>query len=58
MSELAELDATRRGYDLVAGHYAAELANELTGKPLDRALLDMIVELGTGGTSIDISCGS
>jgi SAM-dependent methyltransferase len=34
--------ATRRSYDTIAEDYAANLGAELDGKPLDRALLDLI----------------
>ena len=46
----------RRSYDLVAARYAAELSGELTGKPLDRALLDVIAELADGPV-LDVGCG-
>jgi SAM-dependent methyltransferase len=34
----------RRSYDTVASHYADELLDELTYKPLDRALLSVVAE--------------
>ncbi|MDQ1433932.1 MAG: hypothetical protein QOF59_748, partial [Actinomycetota bacterium] len=37
MSETAEERAIREAYDIVAVDYAALLATELAGKPLDRA---------------------
>lgn len=46
----------RRSYDLVAARYAAELGDELIGKPLDRALLDVVAELADGPV-IDVGCG-
>ena len=48
---------TRRGYDLVAGRYAAELGDELRHKPLDRALLDVVAELAAGEVVADLGCG-
>ncbi|SES03718.1 Methyltransferase domain-containing protein [Lentzea xinjiangensis] len=48
--------STRRSYDLVAARYAAELSGELTGKPLDRALLDVVVDLADGQV-LDVGCG-
>jgi SAM-dependent methyltransferase len=47
---------TRRSYDLVAARYAAELGDELAGKPLDRALLDVVAELADG-LVLDVGCG-
>lgn len=54
----------RESYDRVAARYAEELADELTGKPLDRALLRSLVELAAGvseatGRSLiaDLGCG-
>lgn len=49
--------ATRRSYDLVAEHYAAEIGDELRHKPLDRALLDAFAELTAGGAIADLGCG-
>jgi SAM-dependent methyltransferase len=46
----------RRSYDLVAARYAAELGDELAGKPLDRALLDVVAELADGPV-LDVGCG-
>jgi len=45
--------STRASYDRVAERYAAEIGDELRGKPLDRALLDGFAELrtGTGGAN-------
>jgi SAM-dependent methyltransferase len=53
----AEGELTRRGYDTVAREYATEIADELAGKPLDRAVLDVVVELAAGGPIADIGCG-
>ena len=57
MGESVEKTATRHGYDLVATDYAADIGDELSGKPLDRALLDTMVELAAGQTIADIGCG-
>ena len=48
--------STRHSYDLVAARYAAELGDELAGKPLDRALLDAVAELADGPV-LDVGCG-
>ncbi|WP_262281675.1 class I SAM-dependent methyltransferase [Micromonospora sp. MA102] len=48
---------TRRSYDAVAERYAAEIGDELRGKPLDRALLDAFAELTAGGPVLDVGCG-
>jgi SAM-dependent methyltransferase len=48
---------TGRSYDSVAGDYAAEIGNELTGKPFDRGLLDAFAELVGSGTVADVGCG-
>lgn len=45
-------------YDRVAGEYTARIADELAGKPLDRALLQAFVEqVGALGPIADIGCG-
>jgi len=52
------LASTRASYDRVAEEYAARIAGELAGKPLDRALLACFVEqVGGLGTIADIGCG-
>jgi len=49
---------TRATYDRVAEEYAARIAGELAGKPLDRALLACLVEqVGGLGIIADIGCG-
>jgi SAM-dependent methyltransferase len=52
-------ESTRRGYDRVAAQYANELAGELEGKPLDRALLTSFAELARAEQApvADIGCG-
>ncbi|SCG51765.1 Methyltransferase domain-containing protein [Micromonospora echinaurantiaca] len=54
---MTETTDTRRSYDQVAGRYAAEIGDELTGKPLDRALLAALAEFGAGGPVLDVGCG-
>ncbi|MHB1534998.1 MAG: class I SAM-dependent methyltransferase, partial [Acidimicrobiales bacterium] len=51
------LDALRASYDAVADRYTAEIGDELTGKPLDRALLDAVAELCADGLVADIGAG-
>jgi len=49
---------TQAGYDAVAEEYAKRFFDELAAKPLDRALLDCLVELTRGvGVVADIGCG-
>jgi SAM-dependent methyltransferase len=48
--------ATRRSYDLVAARYAAEIGDELAGKPLDRAVLNAFAKLSSG-LVIDVGAG-
>ncbi|MFE9205590.1 class I SAM-dependent methyltransferase [Micromonospora sp. NPDC007230] len=51
-------DRVRRSYDTVAAEYRQRLADELAGKPLDRALLAALVELaGPGAPVADLGCG-
>lgn len=50
-------DETRRSYDAVAERYAAELSDELDGKPIDRALLDALVDLAPDGVVADLGAG-
>lgn len=49
-------DVLRRGYAPVARAYREHLADELAGKPLDRAFLDAFAE-GAKGVVADIGCG-
>lgn len=52
------LASTRATYDRVAEEYATRIADELAGKPLDRALLACYAEQVTGlGTVADMGCG-
>src|SRR3954451_22170994 len=45
-------------YDRVAADYTAHIADELAGKPLDRALLHAFAEqVGTLGLVADLGCG-
>src|SRR6185312_3504934 len=49
---------TRATYDRIADEYAAHIADELAGKPLDRALLACFAEMVNGlGMVADIGCG-
>lgn len=59
MADDADLLArTRASYDRVAQEYAARIADELEGKPLDRALLSCFAEeVGALGPIADIGCG-
>jgi SAM-dependent methyltransferase len=55
---MTDESGTARSYDAVADRYTAEIAGELAGKPLDRALLDCLVELvGGRGPIGDVGCG-
>ena len=44
-------------YDAVARPYLDQQADELDGKPLDRALLAALLELAGTGTVADLGCG-
>lgn len=55
MTPLA-LRATQVAYDTVAADYSVLLADELAGKPLDRALLATFSELVSGRVA-DVGCG-
>jgi SAM-dependent methyltransferase len=58
MSDVGGHDAVRRSYDEVAQEYLARLRDELEYKPLDRALLGLIVEeAGSDGSVADVGCG-
>lgn len=47
---------TRASYDRVAREYAARIYGELSGKPLDRELLDTLAR-ETSGIIADLGCG-
>ncbi|MGW0996728.1 class I SAM-dependent methyltransferase [Streptomyces sp. NPDC002523] len=52
------LTATRTFYDAIADDYADRFPDDLTGRPLDRALLAAYAELvGRGGKVADLGCG-
>jgi SAM-dependent methyltransferase len=56
--ESNHLANTRSSYDRVAGEYAERIADELAGKPLDRALLACFAEqVAELGVVADIGCG-
>lgn len=58
MGERGRHDSVRRSYDAVAKQYAAGFRDELTHKPLDRALLASLIEqAGTGARVADVGCG-
>jgi ubiquinone/menaquinone biosynthesis C-methylase UbiE len=50
-------DPVRETYDAVAAEYAARLGDELDYKPLDRALLAVLVEQSHGAAIGDLGCG-
>jgi ubiquinone/menaquinone biosynthesis C-methylase UbiE len=50
-------ERTRDSYDAVAVDYAAHLSDELSYKPLDRALLAMVVEVAGDHPIADLGCG-
>jgi 2-polyprenyl-3-methyl-5-hydroxy-6-metoxy-1,4-benzoquinol methylase len=51
-------DQIREAYDEVASEYGARISDELEGKPLDRALLDVFAKLvGSGPRVCDAGCG-
>lgn len=53
-----ELGQLRVSYSTIAGAYADHDADELSHKPLDRALLDVLVtERPAGSTIADVGCG-
>jgi ubiquinone/menaquinone biosynthesis C-methylase UbiE len=57
VSEPAFVTKTRASFDAVAGAYAAKFSDELSGKPLDRALLSAFAELVPAGPVVDVGCG-
>jgi SAM-dependent methyltransferase len=61
MTEPDFLRATRASYDAVAADYARRFGDELTAKPLDRAMLAGFAELvqaAGAGPVADIGCGT
>jgi SAM-dependent methyltransferase len=51
-------DAVRRSYDEIAEDYAARIGEELRYKPLDRALLEALLEgAGPAPAVADLGCG-
>jgi ubiquinone/menaquinone biosynthesis C-methylase UbiE len=58
VTESDHVVSTRTAYDAVASRYAELLRDELSGKPVDRALLGLFAELvGVGGRVADLGCG-
>jgi SAM-dependent methyltransferase len=58
MGQPGRHDGVRRSYDAVAREYAASFADELDGKPLDRALLACLIEQAVPGAPVaDLGCG-
>jgi len=57
VSEPAFVTKTRASFDAVAGAYAEKFSDELSGKPLDRALLSAFAELVPAGPVVDVGCG-
>ncbi|MER7178269.1 class I SAM-dependent methyltransferase [Streptomyces hyaluromycini] len=52
------LTATRTFYDAIADDYADHFREDISNRPLDRALLAAYAELvGAGGTVADLGCG-
>lgn len=55
---MTQSDTLRTSYDRVAADYTAHIADELAGKPLDRALLQAFVEaVGATGPILEVGCG-
>jgi len=50
-------DRVAASYDAVAQRYADEIGDELKDKPVDRAWLNLVVELAGGGIVADVGCG-
>jgi SAM-dependent methyltransferase len=57
VSEPAFVTKTRASFDAVAADYAARFADELAGRPLDRALLAAFAECVPAGPVADVGCG-
>ena len=55
---MTDRDTVAHDYDRIARSYARELGDELTRKPLDRALLGYLADVAKGrGTIGDLGCG-
>jgi len=55
---VTDRDTVAHDYDRIARSYARELGDELTRKPLDRALLGYLADVAKGrGTIGDLGCG-
>jgi SAM-dependent methyltransferase len=53
-----ELEQLRVSYSAIAGVYAEHYVDELSHKPLDRSLLDVLLtERPAGSTIADVGCG-
>lgn len=53
-----DASVVRTAYDTVAEHYAEAFANDLLALPLDRKVLDKVVQLIPAGESVlDLGCG-
>jgi ubiquinone/menaquinone biosynthesis C-methylase UbiE len=50
-------DRIAASYDAVAEQYAENIGDELKDKPVDRAWLNLMVELAGGGPLADVGCG-
>jgi SAM-dependent methyltransferase len=58
VTESDHVVSTGTAYDAVASKYAELLRDELSGKPVDRALLGLFAELvGVGSRVADLGCG-
>lgn len=60
MTEPGFLQATRLAYDTIAADYAERFSGELSGKPLERAMLGAFAEEVTaagGGTVVEVGSG-
>ncbi len=58
MDARSDHDSIRRSYDTLAERYSAQLGDELVHKPLDRALLNALIEQNPSGMPIaDVGCG-
>jgi SAM-dependent methyltransferase len=53
-----DIEELRATYDVVAAEYASRFANELSGKPFDRKMLEWFAERVDGhGEILDLGCG-